>query len=209
MAWLHIPSLPSLISHFLYEQYHPDLTVPVEEIPLEKCPKYTGQIYLYPSTVATYHTPSDKSGLGGLFCECIQAVHLWRGGPARCDCVFIAHDEGLPSFRGLYVGQVIAFLKLAQEKVEYPTALITWFETVGDSPCPSTGMWKVHQELDLSNHCKLKIIHLDTILHGAHLVGIAGSSFIPYELDYTNALDAFKTFYVNKFIDYHAYEIAF
>ena len=95
MAWLHIPSLPSLISHFLYEQYHPDLTVPVEEIPLEECPKYTGQIYLYPSTVATYHTPSDNSGLGGLFHECIQAVHSWRGGPARHDCVDMWKPEGL------------------------------------------------------------------------------------------------------------------
>ncbi|KAM6491741.1 hypothetical protein JOM56_012781 [Amanita muscaria] len=43
----------------------------------------------------------------------------------------------------------------------------------------------------------------------AHLIGIAGDSFIPSELDHTDSLDAFKSFYVNKFIDYHAHKIAF
>ena len=141
--------------------------------------------------------------------ERIQSVHSWRGGPARHDCVFITHNENLPGFRGLYVGQVLAFLKVVHEKVEYPAVLISWFETVGNSPCPYTGMWKVRRELDVNGRRKLKVIHLESILRGAHLVGIAGSSFIPYELDHTNALKAYNTFYVNKFVDYHAHEIAF
>ena len=53
------------------------------------------------------------------------------------------------------------------------------------------------------------MVHLDAVFRGAHLVGVPGSSFLPYNLDHTQALDAYKTFYINKFIDYHAHEIAF
>jgi len=53
------------------------------------------------------------------------------------------------------------------------------------------------------------IIHLDTILHSAHPMGVAGNAFIPCHLTYQNSLDAFQKFYVNKYIDHHAHEIAF
>ena len=60
------------------------------------------------------------------------------------------------------------------------------------------------------NHQKLmSIIHIDTILHGAHLVGIGGDRFIPNELKHTDSLHAFKTFFVNKFINYHMHELAY
>ena len=207
-AWLRIPSLPTLVSQFLYEQFHPDLDVPVEDVPSADC-LHNVRVRLYPSAVATYYAPSDKSGMGGMCRERIWSVHSWMGGPGRHDCVFITHNEDLAGFRVLYVGRVLAFLKITHEKVEYPAALISWFETVGSSPCPYTRMWKVHHELDETGRHKLKVIHLDSVLCAAHLVGVAGSSFIPYELNHTNALDAYKTFYVNKYIDYHAHEIAF
>ena len=62
-------------------------------------------------------------------------------------------------------------------------------------------MWKVHHDLNARGQWQLKIVHLNTIVHAAHLIGIASSSFIPYELNHMNVLDAFKTYYVNKFID--------
>lgn len=55
----------------------------------------------------------------------------------------------------------------------------------------------------------MKIILLSTIIRAAHLIGIAGSSFISREVNHSNALNTFKVFYVKKFIDYHAHEIAF
>jgi len=57
----------------------------------------------------------------------------------------------------------------------------------------------------------LEVIHLDTILRGAHLVGVSGSDFLPLDraLTFSKSLDAFSTFYVNKFVDHHAHEIAF
>ena len=53
------------------------------------------------------------------------------------------------------------------------------------------------------------VIHIDTIVCAAHLIGIAGNSTIPYNLHFSNSLMAFRTFYVNKYIDYQAYEIVF
>ncbi|KAM6488994.1 hypothetical protein JOM56_015547 [Amanita muscaria] len=144
-----------------------------------------------------------------MFRERIHAVPAWRNGPARHDCVFVEHEPDLAGFRGLHVGQVYAFLKIKHHRETYPCATVNWFSTIGDAPCPITGMWKVRRDVDENGERILDIIHIDTILRSAHLIGIAGDSFIPSELDHTNSLDAFKSFYVNKFIDYHAHEIAF
>jgi hypothetical protein len=144
-----------------------------------------------------------------MFRERIHSVPMWRNGPARRDCVFVEHSPDLPGFQGLHVAQVYAFLKLKHNHQIYPCALVNWFSTVENVPCPITGMWKVRRDLDKDGRQILDIIHMDTILRSAHLIGIPGDKFIPYEVNYSNALDAFKTFYVNKYIDYHAHKIAF
>ncbi|KAJ6597451.1 hypothetical protein B0H10DRAFT_1827103 [Mycena sp. CBHHK59/15] len=53
------------------------------------------------------------------------------------------------------------------------------------------------------------IVHLDTLLRGAHLIPVYGSDYIPVGFRYTCSLDAFKSFHVNKYIDHHTNEIAF
>ena len=57
----------------------------------------------------------------------------------------------------------------------------------------------------------LAVIHLDTVLRGAHLIGVSGSNFLPMDatFDFSKSLDSFHTFYVNKYVDYHAHEVAF
>ena len=40
----------------------------------------------------------------------------------------------------------------------------------------------------------------------AHLLPIFDSKPLPRTLNYTAALDSFKAFYLNTYIDYHAYE---
>ncbi|KAG6875229.1 hypothetical protein C0992_004678 [Termitomyces sp. T32_za158] len=81
----NIPALPNLISLFLYEQAHPDLEIPLVDIPIEDCPAPSGRIRVYPSAVATFYAPSNISGIGGMFRERIRAVSSWHGGPARYD----------------------------------------------------------------------------------------------------------------------------
>ena len=80
-----------------------------------------------------------------------------------------------------------------------------WFETTGDSPCPDTGLWMVHPDIDQHRRRRvISVIHIDSILRAAHLMGVCGSSFIPDNPTYSTSLQAFRTFYVNKYADHHS-----
>ena len=207
--YLCIPQLSTMISRFLYTQENPDDRRPLELIPVEDCPQYTGKVPVYPSAIATYRAPSDLSGSGGMRYERIRSVSSWRDGPPRQDCVYVEQDTDLRGFRGLFIAQIKAFIKLKHNNKSYPCAVVSTFSPLGDSPCPDTGMWIVERDLDDNGEKQMMIIHIDAIIRSAHLIGIAGDSFIPKDLEYSDTLDSFRTFYVNKFVDYHAHEIAF
>ena len=63
-------------------------------------------------------------------------------------------------------------------------------------------MWKVTPDFDPTGGQTMSVVHLDTVLRNAHLMGVAGSKFLPLDLKFHNSLDAFKEFYVNKYIDH-------
>jgi hypothetical protein len=207
---LSLPSLPEHISRFLYEQTHPDHDFdeyPLDIIPLQDCPVYSGKIYVYSSAVAVYYAPSDLSGIGGMYRERIRSVESWQGGPERRDCIFVEHNPDAPGFRGLHVARVQHFFKIKYQSITYPCALVAWFSAIGENPCSDTGMWMVNPDIDHQGHWEMSVIHIDTILRGAHLIGIAGKHSIPRQLQHTDSLNAFRAFYVNKYIDHHAHEI--
>jgi hypothetical protein len=57
---------------------------------------------------------------------------------------------------------------------------------------------------------EMVVVHIDSMLRGAHLIGIAGKEFVPVaDFDFSDSLDAFEAFYVNKYADHHSHEIAF
>jgi hypothetical protein len=70
------------------------------------------------------------------------------------------------------------------------------------------GLWVVKPEFDDNGTPDLAIIHIDTIIRAAHLIPIYEAHYIRQSLTMHNTLDAFKGFYVNKFVDYHAFQIA-
>ncbi|KAJ6619563.1 hypothetical protein B0H10DRAFT_1793436 [Mycena sp. CBHHK59/15] len=141
--------------------------------------------------------------------ERIRAVHSWRGGPARYDCMFVEGDPDLPGFRGLLAARVLLFMSFKHRGITYPCMLVTWFSAIGDEPCPDVGMWMVEPDVDCRGQRAMDIIHVDTILCGAHLIGIYGDSFLPRHFKYSETLDRFNVFYINKYADHHANEIAF
>lgn len=141
--------------------------------------------------------------------QCIRSTPQWRQGPPRHDCVFVKKDTELVGMRGLQVAQVILFLSFTSRHISYPCALVQWFVVVGDVPCGETGMWIVKPEMEDEDTQNTSIIHVNTIVRGAHLIGVYGEVFLPRNFSHFDSLKAFQAYYVNKFIDYHANEIAF
>jgi hypothetical protein len=87
--------------------------------------------------------------------------------------------------------------------------LIHWFSRIGTGPDEVTGLWVV--ELDyIDGDPHLGIIHIDSIYRAAHLLPVFRTNqYISQSLMMHDSLDTFKRFYVNKFVDYHAFEIEF
>ena len=86
---------------------------------------------------------------------------------------------------------------------------ISIFTRVGEEPDDLTGMWMVQAEVSEDGSPVVSIIHTECILRGAHLIPIFGQDLIPSQLHFSDSLDAFAAFYVNQFINHHAFEILF
>jgi hypothetical protein len=116
-------------------------------------------------------------------------------------------DEALPGMRGMLIARVLMFFQYHDSYLDkdVPCALVNWFVLKGDARDPDTGMWVVKPEVE-GNKRTLEVIHLDSIARGAHLLPVYGSGVLPEDFDYTSALDAFKSYYVNHFADHHSYE---
>ncbi|KAJ7788358.1 hypothetical protein B0H14DRAFT_3095168 [Mycena olivaceomarginata] len=124
--------------------------------------------------------------------EHIRSTPSWRKHGARRDCAFAVEDQDKPGFWGMSVVHVKLFFSFTHDGVDYPCALVEWFKK-----------W--------SQSIAVKTVSL---VRGAHLIPVFGSTHIPVGFSYRYSLDAFKAFHVhystvNKYIDHHANEIAF
>ena len=106
------------------------------------------------------------------------------------------------------VARVLLFFSFYDPKLrkELPCALVNWFVPTSEYPDPGTGMWILKPKI-LAGKPTLEVIHLDTIVRGAHLLPQYGSGFLPEDFHYTHSLDAFKLYFVNHFLDYHVHEL--
>jgi hypothetical protein len=159
--------------------------------------------------MAMFYSPSDLCGTQGMCCERIRAVPSWRCGPGRYDCVFVNTDPNAEGMRGLDVARIWLFFSFRFRGEFYPCALVHWYCRIGDSPDKDTGMWRVREECNADGSPSAAVLHLDSLVRAAHLIGVYGKHFIPKGLSPEQSLDQFKSYYVNKFIDHHSFEIAF
>lgn len=208
-ARIHCPDFPLLIRHFLYAQlagYEDPASV--DDIPSSSLPtvNLATKFSIYHSAIATFFAPSDLSGVGGMRRERIRAIPSWRNGPSRYDTVLVSMDSQLEGMLGLDVGRVRLFFSFAHEDIEYPCALISWYNRVSNSPDEDTGMWVVRPVRG-----SFTVIHIDTILRCAHLIPVFAENPINRSLDlsFNNSLDAFCSYYVNKYADHHMHEIVY
>ncbi|KAG2140331.1 hypothetical protein BD769DRAFT_1384083 [Suillus cothurnatus] len=205
---LCIPDLANLVRCFLFEQSNPEDDRDPTEVPLLEFPHYRSRISVFNSASLTFHTPSDLSGIGGMKREHIRAYPLWRNECTRNDCVFVITDSNARGMLGMDVTRVMAFFSLQQHSRPIPCAVVCWFNWVGNAPDPDTGMWMVKPAVSAQNTPHFAIIHIDTIFRAAHLLPVFGTVPLSPSIKFHHVLDIFKLFYVNKFADHHAFEIA-
>ncbi|KAJ7855718.1 hypothetical protein B0H14DRAFT_3645261 [Mycena olivaceomarginata] len=189
------PEFPALLVDFLHDQ----LSSP-------NYPNY-GDVSDNDLDISEYPI-RDPSGIRGMRRERIRSTPTGRKHGPRRDCVFVVENQGERGFRGMSVARIRLFFSFTHDGIDYPCALVDWFKKVGRSPDFETGMWIVEPEMKGCVRLTT-IVHIDTLLRGAHLIPAYGSGYIPTGFRYTYSLDAFKSFHVNKYIDHHANEIAF
>jgi hypothetical protein len=207
---LELPSFPIMVRRFLYDQLYPNSNVASHLLETTAYPAFNGNIAIFYAAVATFRAPSDSHGVNGMRREYIRATPSWRGGAARYDCVFLNSNPELDGMRGLDVARVLTFFSFFYNAQEYQCALIHWFSGIGTRPDETTGLWMVEPDFDADEEPHLDIVHVDCIYRAAHLVPIYETGqYISRSLTMHNTLDTFSRFYVNKYVDYHAFEIAF
>ena len=130
------------------------------------------RIYVYSSAITTFYTPSDLCGTGGMCSKHMHAVTSWRYGTPRYDCVFVNTDKQEWGMHGLSITQARLFFSVTVNHINYPCALVHWYSWLGESPDENTGMWIVEPDTLDDGSPWIAVIHLDTIIHLAHLLAI-------------------------------------
>ncbi|KAJ6594882.1 hypothetical protein B0H19DRAFT_1284660 [Mycena capillaripes] len=204
---ISVPTFPLLLAHFLRDQLlsddYSDNGSETDSLNFVASP-----ISVFHSAVATFYAPSDSSGIRGMRMERIRSTPSWRKHGPRRDCAFAVENQDQRGFRGMSVVRVKLLFSFSHDGVEYPCALVEWFKKVGRSPDTCTGMWIVEPE-NRGRDRLVTILHLDSLLRGAHLIPVFGTRHIPVGFRFNHSLDAFSAFHVNKYVDHHANEIAF
>lgn len=208
-ANLELPNFPMMIQQFLHDQHH-DHADPLEFDP-GTAPAFMGRVSTFSSASASFYAPSDLSGTGGMRREYIRATPTWRGGPARNDCIFVNmdsdhHDDGMMD--GLTIARVLCFFSFRNRTSYFRCAVVHWFSYILDGRDPDTGMYIVAPSMDDDGTPDVSIIHIDSIFRAAHLIPVYGTNFLPREITAHHSYDVFRAYYVNKYADHHAFEIA-
>ncbi|KAI0077695.1 hypothetical protein K474DRAFT_1642965 [Panus rudis PR-1116 ss-1] len=203
-----VPELPDLVSLYMWDQEHPDAPLTDNDL-FPPSPIIDRRVHVFHSASAIFYAPSDPSGRGGMKREHIRAAPSWRRGPARYDCVFVSSDSVEEGFRGLMVARVRLFFAFVVEGQTHNCALVDWFSRYGNGPDDLTGMWIVTPDFNGDGTRTRGVINLDAVVRGAHLIPVYGKEFLPSDFHFSQSLDSFQAYYVNKFVDYHAYSLAF
>ncbi|KAF9237764.1 hypothetical protein BU15DRAFT_88600 [Melanogaster broomeanus] len=209
---LGIPHLTTVLRKFLFEQTLPNDLCDLEDVPFYECPLYEGKVSVFQSASSRFYAPSDPSGIAGMRTEHIRACPKWRNEHPRYDCVFVNTDvseAGEQGMHGLEVARVHCFFSFTFRGVTYPCAVIRWFDKVDDGPDADTGMWVVRPACAATHSPEYAIIHIDSIFRAAHLIPVYGRQFVSQDLRHQDSYNAFQAYYVNKYADHHAFEIAF
>ncbi|KAG1837094.1 hypothetical protein F4604DRAFT_1597751, partial [Suillus subluteus] len=165
---LDLPRLLFMIQEFIHDQHYSEDPNPPEFDPAT-AQVFLGKLTLFNSAAASFHAPSDLSGMGGMRREHIRATPSWHTGEPRHDCIFINMGVDFNSpMNGLAVARVLCFFSFNYRASYYPCAIVHWYSYVHKNAIPT-------QSCMLS--CRRQLVTC-------------------------------PSYYVNRYADHHAFEIA-
>ena len=118
------------------------------------------------------------------------------------DTTFAVTNPNVHSMGGLDIARVKLIFSFRYHAKTYLCALVHWFSKINVKPYVNTRMWQVEPDFNGEGD---SVIHLDAMICAAHLICEPDGPAITY----ISALDMFDSFYVNKYVDHHAYKITF
>ncbi|EIW73962.1 hypothetical protein CONPUDRAFT_68148 [Coniophora puteana RWD-64-598 SS2] len=69
-------------------------------------------------------------------------------------------------------------------------------------------MYMVRPSFNSTGSKHVEVLHVDSLVRAAHLLPFFGEQLVPKEMTCHQSLDSFELFYVNRYADHHAFEIA-
>ena len=144
-----------------------------------------------------------------MHCEHIQSTSSWRKGPAQYDCVLVNANPGIDRACGFEVAHVFLFFSFWHQDKEYPCALVHWFFFVGLECHEDTGFWLVEPDVNAdTGQPHITVIHINSIYRAIHfMLAPQNANFVDHLVTMHTSLDTFELFYVNNFVDHHAFAV--
>ena len=172
------PNLMHLIQEFIYEQQHPGSSA----CDITNLPQFYEKITIHTTAIATFHAPSDLSGVGGMKHEHIHAVGHWRKDPGCYDTMIIntasnnasdnTGDLSVHGILGLEVACAHLFFLFALDGVKYQCTLVHWFSHTTNMLHNITGIHVVKPDCLPNSWPATAVIHLDAVFREAHLLPV-------------------------------------
>ena len=194
--WVNEPNFLLYIQQFL-----------AKDSSIDNVQAFNPLISVFTSAATTFYTPSDPRGAGGMPSKRIHAVERWKGSSPRYDCVFITKDlsPAPPTdMKDLHVVHLLLLFSFSYHQTTHRCALIRLLPFTEDEPDSDTGMQIVESLLNQAP----QVVPLNLIYRAAHLIPVYhGISTLSRSMLMATSLDKFCYYYINKFIDHHAFEI--
>ena len=203
-AQLKRPQLHDDIMRFLHGRLLPDGNYE-DDVDLEEFPHISprAKIGTHLSATVVFHAPSELSGPHGMRREIIRCNPFWYHTYPRFDTVLVTMDPTTWGMSRFWVARIRCLISVPYNVFQYAGVLVEWFTTCGRDPL--TGMWLVEPEMDGEVRVS-SVIPLAAVARACHLQPALGDQFLPLDFHFADALDAFREYYVNCYIDYHAHE---
>ncbi|KAI0309694.1 hypothetical protein OF83DRAFT_1088887 [Amylostereum chailletii] len=204
-----VPNLRELVYAFLQDQFTDDPN-PNSVTANRIHERFRDRVRVFHSAMVLFHAPSDPSGIGGMRREYIRSTPSWRSDGERRDCALVSVDpEGQGPGDQPEVARVKMLFSFKYSGQTFPCALIQWFSRTDAVPDADTGMWIFRPDTLRNGKPDLQVIHLDSIHRSAHLLPIFGHTMVNPDMHFSDSLNWFHLFYLNKWADHNSFDILY